>query len=123
MFLRTDTSILDAATNGANEAIKLVLGIIANTVAFVAFIAFVNAMINWLAVLVGEDHITFEWIFGKMFIPLSWVMGVPWDECDMVGEIIGTKTVINEFVAYEKLGKFKRAGVLSVRLSYSFVST
>lgn len=115
---RTDTSILDAATNGANVAINLVLGIIANLIAFVSFIAFLNGIINWLAVLVGEDQITFQWIFSKLFIPLSWIIGVPWDECEQVGELIGTKTIINEFVAYEKLGIFKKAG-LSVSLTIS----
>lgn len=109
---------MDAATNGANVAINLVLGIIANLIAFVSFIAFLNGIINWLAVLVGEDQITFQWIFSKLFIPLSWIIGVPWDECEQVGELIGTKTIINEFVAYEKLGIFKKAG-LSVSLTIS----
>lgn len=50
-----------------------------------------------------------------MFIPLSYIIGVPWSECETVGELIGLKTVVNEFVAYEQLGKFKKEKKLSIR--------
>ncbi|KAM7344050.1 concentrative nucleoside transporter 2 [Cochliomyia hominivorax] len=99
-----DSSILDAASNGASNAIPIVLGIVANIVAFVAFIAFLNAVVNWLGILVGINDIDFEWIFSKLFIPLAWAMGVPWKDCDAVAKVVATKTIINEFVAYEKLG-------------------
>lgn len=60
-------------------------------------------------------------LFAWVFMPLAWVMGVDWSECDKVGELIGLKTVINEFVAYSKLGDMKEAGLLSVSHSYPFV--
>ncbi|KAI8128428.1 hypothetical protein FF38_10023 [Lucilia cuprina] len=99
-----DSSILDAASNGASNAVPIVLGIISNIVAFVAFIAFLNAVVNWFGTLVGVDYIDFEWLFSKIFIPLAWIMGVPWEDCDAVAKVIATKSIINEFVAYEKLG-------------------
>lgn len=111
---RQDTSILDAASNGANAAISLVLGICANIVAFVAFVAFLNALVSWLFILVGYDGITFEWIFSKLFIPLAWIIGIEWDDCGDVAQLIATKTIINEFVAYELLGKMKAAQQISV---------
>lgn len=114
-FFRQDSSLLDAASNGANAGIEIILGIIANIIAFIAFIAFLNAMFNWFGYLVGLDDIDFEWIFSKLFIPLSWIMGVPWAECDYVAKVIASKTIINEFVAYEKLGVFIKDGVLSER--------
>jgi pyrimidine nucleoside transport protein len=52
---------------------------------------------------------------GKVFIPLAWVMGVEWKECDDVARLIGLKTIVNEFVAYEQLGKLKFGKKLSVR--------
>ncbi|XP_077291965.1 putative transporter YutK isoform X2 [Arctopsyche grandis] len=110
-----NSSALDAAAKGASAAISLVLNIAANLIAFVSLVAFLNGVLNWLGVLIGWDFLTFEWIFGKIFIPLSWVMGVPWEECDSVGTLIGLKTVVNEFVAYERLGKFKEQGLLSPR--------
>uniref|UniRef100_A0A1A9WK06 Sodium/nucleoside cotransporter n=1 Tax=Glossina brevipalpis TaxID=37001 RepID=A0A1A9WK06_9MUSC len=103
-----DTSILDAAANGASNAVPIVMGIIANLVAFLGFITFLNVVVSWLGFLVGLDQIDFEWIFSKLFIPLAWIMGVPWKDCDIVAKVVATKTIINEFVAYERLGEYIR---------------
>lgn len=108
----SDTSILDAATNGALAALPIILGIIANIVAFVAFIAFVNGILSWFGSLVGYEQLNLEIILAKIFMPLSWIMGVPWDDCETVGTLIGLKTVVNELVAYEKMGEFQRQGRL-----------
>lgn len=117
LYFSEDSSILDAASNGANNAVPIVLGIIANIVAFVAFIAFLNAVVNWFGSLVGVYDIDFEWIFSKLFIPLAWIMGVPWDDCDHVAKVVATKTIINEFVAYEKLGVLIETGAITVSFS------
>lgn len=108
--------MLDAASNGANTATALVLGIIANLIAFVSFIAFLNGVLGWLGTLVGRDT-SLENIFGTIFRPLAFVLGVPWDESFYVGKLIGTKTIINEFVAYQRLGEFINAKVISPRSS------
>lgn len=52
---------------------------------------------------------------SKVLIPLAWVMGVEWQECEAVAQLIGLKTIVNEFVAYEQLGKLKSANKISVR--------
>ncbi|XP_055631867.1 sodium/nucleoside cotransporter 1-like [Toxorhynchites rutilus septentrionalis] len=113
----TDSSLLDAASNGANTATALVLGIIANLIAFVSFIAFLNGLLDWLGTLVGLKNTSLEDIFGTIFRPLAFVLGVPWDESFYVGKLIGTKTIINEFVAYQRLGEFIKAEVISPRSS------
>ena len=82
------------------------MGIIANIVAFVAFVSFLNGVVNWLGYLVGLNDIDFEWIFSKIFIPLAWSMGIPWKDCDLIAKVIASKTIINEFVAYERLGVY-----------------
>ncbi|XP_069963882.1 uncharacterized transporter YutK isoform X3 [Bactrocera oleae] len=110
-----DSSLLDAASNGANNAIPIVAGITANIVAFVAFVAFLNGVVNWLCFLVGLEDIDFEWIFSKLFIPLVWTMGVPYKDCNIVAQIIATKSIINEFVAYERLGEYIKSGELEAR--------
>ncbi|XP_047541465.1 solute carrier family 28 member 3-like [Vanessa atalanta] len=110
-----EQSALSAATRGAAQGTALVLNIIANLVAFVSFIAFVNGVLGYCGGLLGDPDINLEWIFGKIFIPLSWMMGVPWDECELVGSLIGLKTVVNEFVAYQRMGEMKEAGLLSPR--------
>lgn len=63
----------------------------------------------------GEDEIwSLEVIVGKIFIPLSYVMGVPWDECENVGRLIGIKTMVNEFVAFQRMQEMIKANLLSV---------
>ncbi|XP_058831562.1 sodium/nucleoside cotransporter 1 [Topomyia yanbarensis] len=111
----TDSSVLDAASNGASIATALVLGIIANLIAFVSFIAFLNGILSWLGLLVGIEDVTLENIFGTIFRPLAFVLGVPWDESYYVGKLIGTKTIVNEFVAYQRLGEFIKEKWLSPR--------
>lgn len=110
-----DQSVLSAATRGATNGVSLILNIIANIVAFVAFIAFINGFLGYCGGLLGNPDINLEFIFGKIFIPLCWVMGVPWEECELVGSLIGLKTIINEFVAYQRLGEMKEQNLLSPR--------
>lgn len=111
---RTDKSILDAASNGASQAISLVLNIIANLVAFVAFISFADGMIRWLAGLAGFPEIDIAFILSKLFKPICYLIGIDWKDTEAVGNIIGTKTIINEFVAFKLLGDYKKANTISV---------
>lgn len=106
---------MDAASNGAMTAVSLVMGIVANLIAFVSFVAFVNAAVAWLGYLIGLDFLSFEWAFSKIFTPMAYILGIPWKECDDVGRVIASKTIINEFVAYERLGVLKKKGLISVR--------
>ncbi|KAL6438681.1 hypothetical protein ACFW04_004589 [Cataglyphis niger] len=106
----SDNSILDAATNGALAALPIVLGVLANIVAFVSFIAFLNGMLSWFGAQVGYEELSLEIILAKVFMPLSWIMGVPWEHCEDVGTLIGLKTVVNELIAYQKMGEFKKKG-------------
>ncbi|XP_014286851.1 uncharacterized transporter YutK isoform X1 [Halyomorpha halys] len=110
-----DTSILQAAINGALSAIGMVQGIIASVIACIAFIAFLNAVFSWFGTLVGYDGITLEYLVGMLFVPIAWLMGVDPEECHTVGSLIGIKTMANEFVAYKQLGELKKVGKLSVR--------
>ncbi|XP_044004713.1 solute carrier family 28 member 3 isoform X1 [Aphidius gifuensis] len=111
-----DASVMDAATKGALAGIPLVLGIIANIIAFVSLISFLNGILGWLGGLVGFTDLTLELILSKVFLPLSWIIGVPWDQCEDVATLIGLKTVVNEFVAYQRLGELKKLGKLTPRV-------
>ncbi|XP_076035894.1 putative transporter YutK isoform X2 [Oratosquilla oratoria] len=113
----TESNLLHAAVNGVTSTIPLVASIAANLVAFVAFVAFFNAVFNWSCILVGaEDGMcTLENVMGYVFMPLAYTMGVPWEECEKVGELIGTKTIVNEFVAYLNLAAMKKENLLSER--------
>lgn len=95
-------------------AFSLVSAIISILIAVVAFVAFLNGMLSWFGGHVDADYLSLEMIFGKLFIPLAWLIGIPWSDCEQVANIIATKTIINEFVAFEKLGKLKLAKSISV---------
>nr|CAD7577802.1 unnamed protein product [Timema californicum] len=107
------TGVLDAAVKGVTAGIQIVLGIIANVIAFIAFVAFLNGILTWIGDMVGVPDVTFVNIMGYIFIPLAWVMGVEWEQCQDVAKLVGLKTMVNEFVAYQELGVLKRAGKLS----------
>lgn len=110
----TDSSVLDAASNGAQIAIGLVLGIVANLIAFVSFVAFLNGLISWFGMLVGFEELSLKWVFRQMFMPLAYMLGVKWEDSGYVSELIATKMIVNEFVAFERLGEFKNQTLLEV---------
>lgn len=103
-------NILEAFSVGATDAITLVAGIVANLIAFISLIAFANACLTYFGSRVEIenvlcDQLTINLIMAYIFIPLAWVMGVDWQDCREISELIGIKTVVNEFLAYEQLGE------------------
>lgn len=98
-----ESNVLEAASNGAVMALVMVGNIVANLVAFLAFIAFLNGMLLWFGSIVGLDFLTLEWMLSKPFTPMAFLMGVPWKDCRVVAELIGLKTFANEFIAYSQL--------------------
>lgn len=79
---------------------------------------FLNGLTAWLGMLVGHDYVSFEWFFGKLFTPLAYVIGIPSKDCEKIGAVIGSKTIVNEFVAFEQLGKLKAAQLITVILKH-----
>ncbi|XP_059191351.1 sodium/nucleoside cotransporter 1 [Centropristis striata] len=102
-----ERNILEAASSGASASIGLVANIAANLIAFLAILGFINKALSWLGGMVGYPEITFQMICSYVFMPVAFMMGVPYDESFTVAELIGTKLFLNEFVAYEKLSALK----------------
>jgi len=103
---RQDVNILDAACRGASEGAKLALNIAAMLICFIAFVA----LLNWLSSLlpdIWEAPLTLERILGWFCAPLAWIMGVEWKDASTVGMLLGKKTILNEFLAYIDLCKYK----------------
>lgn len=100
-------NVVEAAAEGAAAGLHLALNVGAMLIAFVALVAMANAMIGWVGGLIAEygayepaRNWTLQLAFGYLFAPFAWLMGIPWNECLKSGEILGTRTVVNEFVAY-----------------------
>ena len=99
---KTDVNVIDAAGRGTGEGLALALNVGAMLISFLALIALVNAVL-------GLAHLSLEQIFGWVFAPVAWSMGVPWRDAPTIGNLLGTRMALNEFVAYSKLGPMKAA--------------
>ncbi|HTG99683.1 MAG TPA: NupC/NupG family nucleoside CNT transporter [Vicinamibacterales bacterium] len=97
---RTDVNVIDAAGRGTSEGLQLALNVGAMLISFLALVALVNALLG----LVG---LSLQQIFGWVFAPVAWSMGVPWRDAPTIGNLLGTRMALNEFVAYSQLGTMK----------------
>ncbi len=109
---RTDSNVIEAAASGALTGLQLALNVGAMLMAFIALIAMVNFGINWVGQHVGIPGLSLEVILGTVLRPLAWVMGVPWQDTQYVGSLIGIKAVVNEFVAYSRFAGDLSGGVV-----------
>jgi CNT family concentrative nucleoside transporter len=103
---RTDVNVIDAAARGTGEGFHLALNVGAMLIAFLGLIALVNATLGLIPV-GGGEHLSMQWIFGRIGAPLAWLMGVPWKDSFAVGNLLGTRLVFNELIAYSQLGPLK----------------
>lgn len=93
-------NVIDAAAKGASMGLSLALNVGAMLLAFVALIALLNGILGGFGSLFGFSGLSLELIFGYLFAPIAFVIGVPWDEAIQAGNFIGQKLILNEFVAY-----------------------
>jgi CNT family concentrative nucleoside transporter len=99
---RQDSSAMDAVTRGTIEGLQLVLQIVAMLIVLIALIYLVNVLLALLPD-AGAAPLTLQRILGWIFAPLAWAAGVPWSESRAAGSLLGTKTALNEFIAYVEL--------------------
>jgi CNT family concentrative nucleoside transporter len=100
---RLDVNVVDAAARGASEGLQLALNVGAMLVAFVALVAMCDAGVHAVGGWFGHPDLSLGRILGAPLAPLAYVMGVPWGEAPFVGELLGTKTILNEFIAYQTM--------------------
>ena len=117
------TNALEAISNGTTDGLKLAVNVGAMLLVFIALMALANGLLDGIGNTTGINSmiaeggiysgLSFEFILGYIGRPIVWLMGVDWADSIYVGELLGTKTVLNEFVAYPRLGEMKQAGMLS----------
>ena len=112
---RTTVNVIDAAAEGAIGGLRLAAYVGALLVAFVALIAMANDACGFVGSWFGAPELTLQRLLGFALAPLALAMGVPWHDAVTVGGLLGVKTVLNEFIAYQQLGELVRAGALSPR--------
>lgn len=92
-------SAMDAIVHGTLEGLKLLLNIIALLIVFIAMVGIVNSCLGLLPFVDGTA-LTLQRLLGWLFAPLAWAIGIPWHESAVAGSLLGTKTILNELVAY-----------------------
>ncbi len=119
------SNLLDAISRGTTDGLKLAVNVGAMLLVFTALIAMVNYVLvnfvgswsglnDWASAMTSgrAEGFNFTYLLGLVFSPVAWLLGVPTKDIMLVGELLGQKTVINEFVAYGALGEMKNAGVV-----------
>jgi CNT family concentrative nucleoside transporter len=123
---KTDVNLVDAAGRGTGEGLHLAMNVGAMLISFLALVALTNALLGaaglwlhqnvpalswtihaWLGT--SLDHLSLQAILGWVFAPIAWALGVPWRDAQTIGSLLGTRMVLNEFVAYSQLGALKGA--------------
>jgi CNT family concentrative nucleoside transporter len=133
-------NVIEAATNGIGDGLKLALNVGAMLIGFIALIAVLDVALNWIDSLVDHALLGGAWVsygsggmspvvgeysgifpgslqtlFGTLLRPLAWAMGVPWADAGKVGNLMGIKISLNEFVAYGVLGNYIHESAISAR--------
>ena len=117
---------LEAISNGTTEGIKLAVNVGGMILVFLAFIAMINYLLanvighntglnEWVKVVSDGTYTEFklQMILGYLFAPVAWVIGIPWNDTLLAGQLLGEKTVINEFIAYISLGNMQSNGLIA----------
>lgn len=112
-----DANVIDAAANGATVGLQLALNVAGCLIAFMSILALANFVTGYAGGLAGYPSLSIEKIFGWVFTPLAWIMGVSSRDVSRVANLMGQKTVLNEFVAYFNMAAMLKAapGALSER--------
>src|SRR2546428_3055359 len=105
--MEKEPNVLGAISRGTVDGLHLALNVGAMLVTFIALLALVNAIMGW-----GHNHVAWfpdslQRVFGWVLAPVAWVIGIPWHDCKVMGNLLGTRMVINELVAFQQLGALK----------------
>ncbi len=97
---KKDVNVIDAAGRGTSEGLQLAVNVGAMLISFMALVALANAIL-------GSVGLSLQQIFGWVFAPVAWSLGVPWRDAATIGNLLGTRMVLNEFIAFSQLGALK----------------
>lgn len=119
------SNLLDAISNGTTDGLKLAVNVGAMLIAFIALIAVVNGILGYIG---GITHLnsfiaensggrfnslSLQFVFGYLFAPIAWLIGIDYQDITLFGQLLGEKTILNEFVAYQSLGTMKASGLIT----------
>ena len=112
---RSSVNVIDAAALGAADGMRLALNVGAMLIAFVAIVYLLDDALGAAASLVGLPGLTLEGLLGLLLAPIAFLLGVPWADAPLVGSLLGIKTILNEFLAYQGLANALAEGTIQAR--------
>ncbi|NVB41327.1 NupC/NupG family nucleoside CNT transporter [Pseudenhygromyxa sp. WMMC2535] len=98
-----DSNLLLAAAAGTSDGLKLAVNVGAMLIAFIALVSLINGGLGAIPWTPGGEPLTLQMILGWLLAPIAWLMGVPWADCQEVGAVLGTRTILNELIAFGDL--------------------
>jgi CNT family concentrative nucleoside transporter len=104
-----ESNVLGAIARGTIDGLHLALNVGAMLIVFLALLALLNAMMGWVHIHIGWFPYSLQQILGWLFAPVAWLIGIPWNHAKEIGNLLGTRMVLNEFVAFAQLGTMKDA--------------
>ncbi|OOF26262.1 NupC/NupG family nucleoside CNT transporter [Salinivibrio sp. IB872] len=102
-------NLIDAGTQGALSGLQIAMAVGASLLAVISMIALINGGLGKLGPMINMPQLSLEWIFGYVFAPIAWLIGIPWGEAMTAGTLIGKKIAVNEFVAFADFMNLKGA--------------
>ena len=105
--MEKESNVLGAIARGTVDGLHLALNVAAMLITFLALLALLNAMMGWVHLHVEWFPWSLQQVFGWIFAPVAWLIGVPWRDAAAIGNLLGTRMVLNEFVAFAQLGTMK----------------
>jgi concentrative nucleoside transporter, CNT family len=102
-----ESNILGAIARGTVDGLHLALNVAAMLITFLALLALVNAIMGWTHLHISWFPYSLQQVFGWVFAPVAWLIGIPWHDAPTIGNLLGTRMVLNEFVAFAQLGTLK----------------
>ena len=106
---KTDVNVIDAAGRGTAEGLHLAMNVGAMLISFVAMIFLLNGILGAIGGAIGIPGFSMQMIFGWVFAPVAWSLGVPWRDAAAIGNLLGTRMVLNEFIAFAQLGALRES--------------
>ncbi len=105
--IERDTNTLGAIARGTSDGLSLAINVAAMLISFIALLFLIDGIFGGIHAYIGWFPASLEQVFGWVFAPIAWLIGIPWHDCRTIGNLLGLRTVTNELIAFQRLGPMK----------------
>jgi concentrative nucleoside transporter, CNT family len=105
--IERDTNTLGAIARGTSDGLSLAINVAAMLISFIALLYLIDGIFSGIHSYIGWFPASLEQVFGWVFAPIAWLIGIPWHDCRTIGNLLGLRTVTNELIAFQRLGPMK----------------